>query len=114
MGQVTVFSGVERRRHWDDDRKRALVEASFAPGAIVAEVARAADVRPSQIYRWRRDLGGMQAEPLSFASVTVAPDRCAESGRAGAAIVIDFSGAVVRIAADAPTKLVAAVLRSLS
>ena len=51
MGQVTVYSGVERRRRWTDEQKRALIEAAFAPGAIVAEVARFADVRPSQSYR---------------------------------------------------------------
>jgi len=59
MGQVTVYSGVERRRRWSDEQKRALIEAAFAPGAVVAEVARAADVRPGQLSRWRRDLCGV-------------------------------------------------------
>jgi len=47
MGQVTVYSGVERRRQWSVEQKRSLVEAAFAPGMVVAEVARAADVRSS-------------------------------------------------------------------
>jgi transposase-like protein len=32
MGRITVFSGVERRRAWDDDEKLAMVEASLVPG----------------------------------------------------------------------------------
>ena len=67
MSQVTVYSGVERRRWWSDEQKRALIEAAFAPDAVVAEVARAADVRPSQIYRWRRDLCGTGHVNVGFA-----------------------------------------------
>ena len=54
MTQITVLSGVERRRHWSDERKLALVEAAIVPGASVAAIARAADISPSSIYRWRR------------------------------------------------------------
>jgi transposase-like protein len=32
------------------------VAAAFTPGAIVADVARRADVCAGQIYRWRQDL----------------------------------------------------------
>ena len=50
MGQITVFSGAGRRRRWSTDEKRTLVAAAFAPGAIVSEVAPAADLRANQIY----------------------------------------------------------------
>ena len=44
MGQITVFSGPERRRRWsEEDRVRILTEA-FSPGGCVAEVARRHDV----------------------------------------------------------------------
>ena len=43
VGQVTVFSGAQRRRRWSLDEKLALVEASMAPGASIADVARASD-----------------------------------------------------------------------
>ena len=43
MGQVTVFSGVQRRRYWSDEQKHALVSAISAPGANVAEISRLAD-----------------------------------------------------------------------
>ncbi len=67
-----------------------------------------ADLRPSQLYRWRRDL----AEPVSpgFAAATISaePERAA-----GCAVVLEIGGAVLRIAGDAPPALVAAVVRSL-
>ena len=57
MGQVHFFTGVERRRRWSDDQKRAIVAAAFAPGAVVSEVARRADVSTGLIYRWRNTFG---------------------------------------------------------
>ncbi len=108
MSQVTVISGLERRRVWTDEQKRALVAAACAPGASVAEIARRADLRPSQLYRWRRDL----AEPVSpgFAAVTVSAE---PEPVAGCAVVLELGGSVLRIAANAPPALVAAVVRSL-
>lgn len=119
MSQVTVISGVERRRVWTDEQKLALVEATLAPGANVAEIARRADLRPSQIYRWRRHLlDPAPARPMSFAPVVVAaeppamPSRAA-APRSSAALTIELEGAVVRIAAEAPHALVSAVLKGL-
>ncbi len=116
MGQITVYSGVERRRQWSDEQKRALIEAAFAPDATVAEVARAADVRPSQIYRWRRDLCGAGYAVTGFAPVVVSaePRDAAPPPSPPPAMLVEIGGSVVRIAADAPAKLVTAVLRSLA
>ena len=109
MSQVTIISGVERRRVWTDEQKRGLVAAACEPGANVAEIAGRADLRPSQLYRWRRDL----AEPAvpGFAALTVSSEP--ESIAADAAVVLEIGGAVLRIAADAPPALVTAVVRSL-
>ena len=108
MSQVTIISGVERRRVWTNDQKRALVAAACEPGASVAEIARRADLRPSQLYRWQRDLAG----PVSpgFAAVTVSAEL---DPVAGCAVVLELGGAVLRIASDAPPALVAAMVRSL-
>jgi transposase-like protein len=57
MSQITVISGPERRRVWTDPQKRELVAAVSAPGANVADIADRADLRPNQIYRWRRQMG---------------------------------------------------------
>ena len=40
MGQVTVFSGPERRRRWSDEERLQILSEAFAPGACVAEVCR--------------------------------------------------------------------------
>jgi hypothetical protein len=50
MARFQLISGPERLRRWSEEQKRALVAA----GAIVAEVARRADVCAGQIYRWRQ------------------------------------------------------------
>ena len=69
MAQVHVLTGPERRRRFSLEQKRAIVAAAFAPGAVVSNVARQADVCSSLIYRWRREIG----PPGGFAEVVVAP-----------------------------------------
>ena len=108
MSQVTIISGVERRRVWTDEQKRALVAAACEPGASVAEIARRADLRPSQLYRWRRDLAAPVSPGFSAVTVSAEPEPVA-----GCAVVLELGGAVLRIAANAPPALVAAVVRSL-
>jgi transposase-like protein len=57
MARVEVITGPERRRRWSAEQKRAIVAESLAPEAVVAEIARLAEICPGQIYRWRRGLG---------------------------------------------------------
>ena len=109
MGQVTVISGVERRRRWSFEQKQAIVAAAFGPGASVTEVARAADLGTGQIYRWRRQLAG-PTSAQGFASVVVSPE---PSSPAGTAMIIELGGAVVRVSASAPAALVTAALQAL-
>jgi transposase len=114
MARFELFSGPERRRRWSEKQKRALVAAAFAPGAIVAEVARRADVRPGQIYRWRQELRGGGA---GFAAVVVTADADGGPGiasRSGEAIEIQLSGvACLHIPPSTPPELAAAVVRAL-
>lgn len=111
MSQVTVISGVERRRSWSVEQKRALVEAASEPGANVSEIARQADLRPSQIFRWRRDFA---AATPGFTAVTLRPDRASDRDHASpGGLVVEVDGAVVRIDAEASPALVKSVLRSL-
>ena len=53
---MTVISGSERRRRWSAAEREEIVLASFALGAVIAEVARQFDVSTSLIYKWRRDV----------------------------------------------------------
>jgi transposase len=112
MASVEVLAGSERRRRWSIEQKRAIVAAAFEPGAVVRDVARRADVTPSLIYRWRRDL---RAAANGFAQVLVA--------RAGDAIAtppptpvieIEFGNAPVRIPASVSPALAGAVVEALA
>jgi transposase-like protein len=64
MGQITVFSGPERRRRWSEEDRRQILAEAFLPGACVAEVARRHDVSTGLVYTWRRKLREARAEPL--------------------------------------------------
>ena len=122
MSQVHVITGPERRRRWSDEQKRAIVAAAFAPGAVVAEVARRADLCTSLIYQWRREFADA---PAGFAEVIVAPvdpDDGDGHGRgdlhrgpaALPAIEVAVGGSPhVRIPASMPADLAAAVIKAL-
>ncbi len=118
MARIEVVTGPERRRIWTDEQKRALVAEASAPGAVVAEIARRADVGPGQIYRWRRQL---REAARGFAEVVVtsgevgAPVDRAVTRIAAPAIEVEFVGAArVRIPASIPPALAAAVVRALA
>jgi len=66
MGQVTVFSGPERRRRWSDEERLQVLSEAFAPGVRVADVCRRHDISTGLIYTWRRKL--LDAEAAQKAS----------------------------------------------
>ena len=118
MARVEVITGPERRRRWTPEQKRAIVAETLQRGAVVAEVARRADVGPGQIYRWRQQL---RARSDGFAQVMIAPAENADRQAgddvgycAGPAIEVEFDGvACLRIPPSTPPGLAAAVLRAL-
>lgn len=112
MAQIHVLTGPERRRHWSLEQKRAIVAAAFTPGAIVADVARRADVCAGQIYRWRQDLRGHAQE---FAEVMMVPVADQPAVHSEAVIEVRLaSGAGVRIPATATPDLAVAIIKALS
>lgn len=117
MARVEVITGVERRRRWSDEEKRAIVAESFVPGAVVAEVARRVDVSPGQIYRWRQEV---HAAVTGFAPLLIAAPGAAESPsgprcHGEPAIEMEFAGKIiVRIPGSIPAELAAAVVKALS
>ena len=72
MAIMQIMTGHERRRSWSEGQKRAIVATAFAPGAIVADVARRADVCAGQIYRWRQE---MRCTERGFSEVVIAAVR---------------------------------------
>jgi transposase len=111
MSQVRIITGVERRRRWSAEQKRAVVEAAFAPNAVVAEVARQADINTGLIYRWRREL---RQGPAGFAAVVVSgvPDRAVGCGAGD--IEVSIGGDIrARIPSSAAPALASAVVSAL-
>jgi transposase len=118
MARVELITGPERRRRWSDEQKRAIVAESVAPGAVISEVARRAEVYPGQIYRWRHEF---RAVADGFARVLIAPPEAAALrtvdgvGCAEPAIEVEFAGKTrVRIPSSIPAELAAAVVKALS
>ena len=74
MARMEIITGPERRRSWSEEQKQTIVDAAFAPGAIVAEVARRVAVCAGQIYRWRQELGhaGSGFAPVVIATMDTA------------------------------------------
>src|ERR1700733_5005646 len=70
--RIEVITGVERRRRWSWDQKRAIVEESLAPHASAAAIARRHGIGTGQLYTWRRQLLKRQlADTPRFARVEV-------------------------------------------
>ncbi|MBO0718083.1 MAG: transposase [Rhizobiales bacterium] len=112
---MEIITGPERRRSWSEEQKRAIVAAAFAPGAIVADVARRAAVCAGQIYRWRQELGGAGS---GFSQVVIAAMDGGDNDRGALdpvpAIEVELAGAArLRIPASTPPELAAAVVRAL-
>ena len=125
MGQVTVFSGPERRRRWSDEERLQIVAEAFAPGARVADVCRRHDVSSGLIYTWRRKLldAGVAREssppeamptPVFVEAVMDDDPAAAASSAEHPAMIIDLPrGKRVSIFAAASPALVAAALKAL-
>lgn len=74
---MEIITGVERRRNWPLERKLAVLEEASRGSGSAASVARRHDIRPQQLYRWRRELrpgqlDGATPEPLTFLPVSLA------------------------------------------
>ena len=124
MGEVTVFSGPQRRRRWSEEERLQILSEAFAPGACVAEVCRRHDISSALIYTWRRkllDAGAAQEAKAPkglpapvFAEAVVDESLAAASAAEHPALIIDLPrGKRVRIFAAASPRLVAAALKAL-
>jgi len=90
MGQITVFSGPERRRRWSEDERLEILAETFSTGACVAQVARRHDVSTGLIYTWRRKLYQPVAEP-GFAEAVVVDKGGAERRIDPPAIIVELA-----------------------
>src|SRR5439155_489751 len=98
--QVEVITSVQRRRRWSRAEKERIVAAAMEPGAVASEVARAAGIHVSQLFRWRQQL--CEGAPV-FSPVAIAAGP-------GAAPVLATPGAVeIEFASGARMRLMGAV-----
>jgi transposase len=117
MSQVTVMTGPQRRRRWTSEEQREILEASFAPGAIVASVARQYEISTSLIYKWRREFKAARSDAtFAPAMITDQTEPAPVGARSGsqAAIIVELSGGRrVLIDANASASIVSAALKAL-
>jgi transposase len=107
---VEVITSVQRRRRWSGEEKRRIVAAAIEPGAVASEVARAAGIHASQLFRWRQELCGPAREPAAFSPVAVVPEPAASS-----MVEVEFTdGARMRVTGAGDPATVSAILKALT
>jgi transposase len=126
--RIEVMTGAERHRRWPNHVKARIVAESFAPGAVIAEVARRHDLRGQQIHAWRKAaregrIALPAQEALEFAAVMISPSSPPPSKpKAGPPransnqspmIEIEAEGILVRVRNGACSEIIEVMLRTL-
>lgn len=124
MPRMEVITSVERRRRWSREEKERLVAASFEPGVTASEVARAAGIHVSQLFRWRKQLCDRVERPQApqllpveivpqAPTAPVATEKPAAARRRRKAGIIEIelgSGRRIRVDRDVDTDVLRRVL----
>ena len=114
-GAVEVITSVQRRRRWSRAEKERIVAAALEPGAIASEVARAARIHTSQLFRWRQQMCGPAAASARFSPVAIVPDAAAARAATTSMIEVEFTGgARMRITGAADPGTVSALIAALA
>ena len=126
--QIEVITSVQRRRRWSRAEKERIVAAAIEPGAVASEVARAAGIHTSQLFRWRQELcrvslrAGENAPTFSAATIAPAPSEptapampAPSAPSASSVVEIEFaSGARMRIAGAVDPSVASAMIAALT
>lgn len=116
-GPIEVVTSVERRRRWPEEEKGRIVAESYAPGAVVSDVARRHEMSAQHLYEWRRRARTGRLvipieEGMTFAPVvTNGADR--RRPVRGDGLEVSFGGVVIQVTAASDLDLLAAVVRVL-
>ena len=62
--RIEVITGVERRRQWSSEEKRAIIAESSQDGVVISDVARRHGLRPQQLFNWRNEFRKREAARL--------------------------------------------------
>jgi len=118
---VEVITSVQRRRRWLRAEKERIVAAALEPGASASEVARAAGIHVSQLFRWRQQLCERVQIPASFNPVAIAAEPAPASpaipagSEPGGTIEIEFAtGGRMRITGPVDARTVSALMKALA
>jgi transposase len=109
-----------KRRSWNPDEKRRIVDESLEAGASIAEVARRHALNANQLFTWRRVFEVAPAARKKLAPilpVTIAPDTTAEgssSASRGPMEIVLSEGDRILVWADVETAALSRVLKALS
>jgi transposase len=117
-GRVEIQVGVGRRRRWNEEIKGRIVAESYAPGAVVAEVARRHGISPQHLFAWRKSaragLLNLPADQAPLFVPVVAERRHGGTPAAGAShITIEINGTLVRAAPGVDPTWLRDVLRAV-
>ena len=113
---VEVITSLQRRRRWSRTEKERIVAAAIEPGAVASEVARAAGIHTSQLFRWRQELC-LPVSPPAFSPVAVLPEPGVVSPPPETAGVIEIEfagGGRMRITGAVDASTVSALMKALS
>lgn len=111
-GRVEIRSGIGRRRRWSEEEKGRIVAQSYAPDAVVSEVARRHEISPQHLFAWRKAARDGRLtlpadEGATFVPVMMVPPKATPSRLS---ITIETAGVVVRAECGVDVGWLAAVL----
>jgi len=120
--QVEVITSVQRRRRWSREEKERIVAAALEPGAVASEVARAAGIHTSQLFRWRQQLCERIQAPATFNPVMITsepgtialPSPGPLPERAGMVEIEFATGGRMRITGPVDAATVSALIKALA
>jgi len=118
---IEVITSVQRRRRWSRAEKERIVAAALEPGASASEVARAAGIHVSQLFRWRQQLCERVQIPAAFNPVAIAAEPAPASpaipavSEPGGTIEVEFAtGGRMRITGPVDARTVSALMKALA
>ncbi len=119
--QIEVITSVQRRRRWSRTEKERIVAAALEPGAVASEVARAAGIHTSQLFRWRQQLCKREPTATGFNAVAIAHEPAiaalpspSTSEQPGTVEIEFAAGGRMRITGSVDSATVSALLRALA
>jgi len=116
---IEVITSVQRRRRWSRSEKERIVATAMEPDAVASEIARAAGIHTSQLFRWRQQLClPPPAPPFSAVAVLREPDAASpppSPSPAAGVVEIEFAaGGRMRLTGAVDSAIVSALMKVLA